>query len=165
MVMRRSTKRSQLLLLEDVDDLGRSGDLVQVKPGFARNFLLPEKKAVIADPHTLKMQARLQEERNKRAEVDKKEAEVLADRLNAMTLAVEVKVDPDGHMYGSVSVVDVVRLLREQGVELERRNILLPQPIKSLGVHALRCKLKEGIPATITLKIEQELSLTKDTPQ
>src|SRR5574338_163192 len=97
---------NQLLLIEDVDDLGRSGDVVSVKPGFARNFLLPQKKAVVADKFTLRMQARLKEERAKRAEIDKKEAVVLAERIAPMELSIVVKVDPDGHMYGSVTALD-----------------------------------------------------------
>ena len=68
--------KQSLLLLKDVDGLGRSGEVVSAKPGFVRNFLLPQKHAVIADKHTLKMQARLQEERARHAEVDRKEAEI-----------------------------------------------------------------------------------------
>ena len=76
---------NQLLLLEDVDDLGRSGDVVSVKPGFARNFLLPQKKAVVADKNTLRMQARLKEEREKRAAVDKKDSEILAFQVRTIS--------------------------------------------------------------------------------
>ena len=78
--------RNQLLLLEDVDDLGRSGDIVSVKPGFARNFLVPQKKAVVADKFTLRMQAKLKEERSKRAELDRNESEELAKKIEGMVL-------------------------------------------------------------------------------
>lgn len=70
--------RNQLLLLEDVEDLGRSGDLVSVKPGFARNFLIPQKKAVVAEKYTLRLQAKLKEQRAKQAESDRQEAEFQA---------------------------------------------------------------------------------------
>jgi large subunit ribosomal protein L9 len=145
--------RNQLLLVEDVEDLGRSGDIVSVKPGYCRNFLLPKKKAVIADKFTLRMQAKLKEERAKRAEIDHQEAQVQAKRLEGMILSTEVKVDPDGHMYGSVAAIDIVRLLEAEGIHLERRNVVLAHPIKTLGVHPIHLKLKEGVPVQITLKV------------
>lgn len=148
--------QNQLLLLQDVDELGRSGDLVRVKPGYARNFLLPQKKAVVADKFTLRMQAKLKAERAQLAEVDRKESEDIAAKITGMVLAVEVKVDPDGHMYGSVSATDIVRLFEKEGINLEKRNIVLPQPIKTLGVHPIHLKLKEGVPAQVTLKVNGE---------
>lgn len=148
--------RNQLLLIEDVEDLGRSGDIVSVKPGFSRNFLLPQKKAVIADKFTLRMQARLQEERAKKAAVDRQEAEMQAAKIEGMVLSIEVKVDPDGHMYGSVGAADIVRLLENEGLVLERRNVVLAQPIKALGTHPIHLKLKEGVPAQITLQVISE---------
>jgi large subunit ribosomal protein L9 len=147
---------NQLLLIEDVDDLGRSGDVVSVKPGYARNFLIPQQKAVIASKFSLRLQARLKEERAKRAEVDKKSSEELAARINGMELTIEVKVDPDGHMYGSVAVLDIVRLFEKEGIQLERRNVILPHPIKQLGEYPLALRLKEGVPAQITLKVLSE---------
>jgi large subunit ribosomal protein L9 len=158
--------QNQLLLIEDVDDLGRSGDVVSVKPGYSRNFLLPKKKAVVADKFTLRMQAKLKDERLKRAEIDRKDAEELASKLDGMVLSIEVKVDPDGHMYGSVAAVDIVRLFEKEGIVLERRNVVLLQPIKTLGEHVIQLKLKEGVPATITLKIESDVPLKeKAAPQ
>lgn len=151
--------RNQLLLLEDVDDLGRGGDVVSVKPGYSRNFLLPQKKAVIADKYTLRMQAKLKEERAKRAEIDRKDSEELAGKIEGMVFSIEVKVDPDGHMYGSVSALDIVRLLEKEGIVVERRNVALAQPIKTLGVHPINLKLKEGVPAHITLKVHSGIEM------
>jgi large subunit ribosomal protein L9 len=148
--------RNQLLLLEDVDDLGRSGDIVSVKPGYSRNFLLPQKKAVVADKFTLRLQARLQEERSKLAEVDRAESEGLAKKIEGMVLEVRVKVDPDGNMYGSVSQTDIMHLFENMGIKLERRNILLLHPIKALGVQTINLKLKEGVPTHFTLKVISE---------
>ncbi len=157
--------QNQLLLLQDVDELGRSGDIVRVKPGYARNFLLPQKKAVIADKFTLRMQAKLKEERAKRAEIDRKESEEAAAKINGMVLSIEVKVDPDGHMYGSVSVSDIVRIFEKEGFKLERRNIALAHPIKTLGVHPIHLKLKEGVPCQITLKVNGEGVVEKESPE
>ncbi len=156
--------RNQLLLLDDVDDLGRSGDIVSVKPGFARNFLIPQKKAVVADKFTLRMQSRLKEERAKRAEIDKKESEALAKKIEGMSLEIRVKVDPDGHMYGSVSVLDIVRLLQNEGIKLDRKNVLLAHPIKTLGSQTISLKLTEGVPAHFTLFIVSETAIATPAP-
>lgn len=157
--------QNQLLLLEDVEDLGRSGDLVTVKPGFARNFLIPQKKAVVADKFTLRLRARLMEERSKQAAVDKKDAEALASKLAELEFTTEVKVDAEGRMYGSVSAVDIVKICAKEGVALERKNIVLPHPIKELGVHALSLKLKEGVPATLKLNICGDRVVRKAAPE
>lgn len=148
--------KQQLLLLEDVDGLGRSGDVVSPKPGFIRNYLLPQNKAVPADKHTLKMQARLKEEREKRAAVDRKEAEAQAEKIKTLTIAIEVKVDPDGKMYGSVSNLEIARLLQEKGYPIERKSVLVPQPVKTLGKHTINLRLKESVPATFTLEVQPE---------
>jgi large subunit ribosomal protein L9 len=148
--------RNQLLLLDDVDELGRSGDIVSVKPGFARNFLLPQKKAVIADKFTLRLQAKLKEERSKRAQIDRKDSEELAKKIEGMTLEIRVKVDPDGNMYGSVSQTDIVHLFENMGIKLERRNVLLTHVIKALGSQTINLKLKEGVPTHFTLNVVSE---------
>ncbi|MBS3904524.1 MAG: 50S ribosomal protein L9 [Simkania sp.] len=149
----------QLLLLDDVDELGRSGDVVSVKPGYARNYLVPQKKALVADKHTLRMQAKLQEERAKRAEVDRKEAEEVAARLADTELTTIVKVDPEGHLYGSVSVLDIIKLFEEQGIKIGRKNVVLPHPIKELGSHRLNLKLNEGVMMTFVLHVESDIPL------
>lgn len=147
---------TELLLLEDVNKLGRSGDLVSVKPGFARNFLIPKKKAVFADANTIKMQVRLQEERAKQAAVDRAESETQASHIEGVTPSITVKVDPEGHMYGSVTAAEVVNLLAESGIEVEKRAVNLKHPIKSIGAHAIELKLKEGVKAILRLKVLAE---------
>ena len=147
---------NQLLLLEDVDALGRSGDLVSVKPGYARNFLIPQKKAVVATKNALRMQERLREERSKRAVVDKAEADVMKEKLEGKELTTIVKVDQEGHMYGSVSALDIVHLFEKEGVKLEKRAIVLAHPIKQLGVYPLTLRLKEDVKCSYVLKVEAE---------
>lgn len=149
----------KLLLLQDVDALGRSGDIVNVRPGFARNFLLPRGLAILADKNALRRQNRLKEERSKQAAVDKQESEEHANRLKDVTLSTVVKVDHEGHMYGSVSATDIMRLLEEQAsLVLEKRAIQLPHPIKEVGVHTIKVKLKEGVLASCVLHVVAEES-------
>ncbi len=103
---RRSSSTIELLLLEDVDGLGRKGELVKAKPGHARNYIVPKQKGVVADMHTLRMQERLKEERTKQAVIDRQEAEQLASQISGLTCEVTVKVDPE-NVPISVSLVDV----------------------------------------------------------
>ncbi len=148
---------NKLLLIHDVDDLGRSGDIVSVRPGFARNFLLPKKLAVLADARAVKMQEKLKEERLKRAEHDKAEAEQMASSMVDLTVETTVKVDHEGHMYGSVSAGDIVELIQQQaGIALEKRFIHLKHAIKEVGVFEIPIKLKEGVAAKVTVKIIPE---------
>lgn len=146
--------KPQLLLLEDVTNLGRKGDLTIAKPGFVRNFLLPQKKAVIADKRTIRMQERLQEERAKQAAQDKKDAEVLADKLKDLTLSMTVKTDSQGHLYGSVAAIDIVKVLAGEGYEIDRKNVVLAKSIKTVGLYEIQLRLKENVPATFKLKVK-----------
>jgi large subunit ribosomal protein L9 len=148
---------THLLLIKDVDDLGRSGDVVKVKPGYARNFLLPNGMGVVADKNALRMQARLQEERMRKAAEDRSAAEALAKIIEGATLTAIVKVDAEGHMYGSVSQLDIVHLMDEQKkVVIEKKNVQLKHPIKSTGIHQIPLRLSEGVEASFNLKVISE---------
>lgn len=150
--------KNQLLLLEDVEGIGRSGDIVSVKPGFARNFLIPKQKAVVAEKHLVRLQERLKEDRAKRAITDKAEALELVTKLEGQKLTTQMKFDAEGHMYGSVTAVDVAVLLKDQlRVELDKRNILIQKGIKEKGTHEIELRLKEGVPAKIILEIIPEV--------
>ncbi|MDB6081284.1 MAG: rplI [Chlamydiia bacterium] len=148
---------TQLLLLQDVDHLGRKGDVVNTKPGFAYNFLIPKGVAVVATKATLRRQVKLKDERLKIAEQDRKEAEEMASRLQGETISFTVKVDHEGHMYGSVSTLDIIDLVKMQtGIELDKRFIGLKHPIKETGVFAITLRLKEDITCEIHVKVIPE---------
>lgn len=148
--------KQSLLLLEDVDGLGRSGEIVSAKPGFARNFLIPQKKALFATKLTVKLQEKLQEERTKQAAIDKKEAEELAKKLEPKKYDIEVKVDKEGNLYGSVTVNDIASLFAREELPLDKKNIILPKPLKKLGTYTIELRLKENVPASITLEVKPE---------
>jgi large subunit ribosomal protein L9 len=148
---------TKLLLIDDVEDLGRSGDIVSVKPGYARNRLIPMGAAIIADKNALKRQARLQEERIQKAADDKSHAEGIAKEIEGKIVKTSVKVDHDGHMYGSVSIADIVHLMQEQTqIQLEKRWIQLKHPIKKTGLYNILLKLPEGVTSAFQLKILAE---------
>lgn len=143
----------EILLLNDVDHLGRKGEIVKVKAGYAWNFLLPRKFAKIADKRTKQLQEQLRQEREKQAEIDKVESLELAARLKGVEISIQVKVDPEGHMYGSVNVADILHLLEQQGIRLEKKAVLLKHPIKTVGHHDIALKLKEEIEASVRLTV------------
>ncbi|HSX38194.1 MAG TPA: 50S ribosomal protein L9 [Chlamydiales bacterium] len=148
--------KQQLLLLEDVDALGRKGEVVTAKPGFVRNFLLPKGLAVIASKNTLRKQEILRAEREKQAIIDRQEAEKLSVQIEGLVLEIKVKVDPDGHMYGSVSASDIAQLFQEQGLPIDKKNIVLARPIKEIGTHKIALRLKEQVSVSCSIHIVPE---------
>ncbi|NGX30941.1 MAG: 50S ribosomal protein L9 [Chlamydiae bacterium] len=150
---------NQYLLTQDVDGLGRSGDLVpfaKIKPGFLRNFLLPKKKAVRASKHTIRLQEKLKQERKKQTLLDVEEAKKIIESLKGKTFETKTKVDAEGHMYGSVSQTDIVKLLKENGIEIDKKMVRIPGAIKSLGDHTISLHLKEGVLTDFVLKVLPE---------
>ncbi|WP_316356488.1 50S ribosomal protein L9 [Candidatus Neptunichlamydia sp. REUL1] len=162
----KKSAKTQLLLLEDVINLGRKGELASAKPGFVRNYLLPQKKAVIADKRTIRMQEQLQVERAAQSAKDKKDSQALAARLKEKTLTTKVKNDSQGHLYGSVASSDIVKILEEQeSVTIERKNVILPKPFKTVGTFDVHLRLKEDVAATFKLKIEGETKVQEPKPK
>ena len=149
--------KQQLLLLQDVDALGKKGEVVTARPGYVRNFLIPQGFAVVASPNMLRKQERLKAEREKQAVIDRAESEELLRQIEAIgVVETRVKVDPEGHMYGSVNAADIAQLFQEKGLPIERKNVLVTRPIKETGTHKITLKLKEGITAICQLKIIPE---------
>ncbi|AHK63447.1 50S ribosomal protein L9 [Chlamydia avium] len=149
--------KRQLLLLEDVDGLGRSGDIVTARPGYFRNYLIPKKKAVIAGAGTLRLQAQLKEERMRRAAADREESEKLAETLKNIVLEFQVRVDPDNNMYGSVTIADMIQAAAQKNIVLTRKNFPHSHyAIKNLGKKNVPLKLKEDVPATLIVEVVSE---------
>lgn len=148
--------KQQLLLLQDVEALGKKGEVVSAKPGYVRNFLIPQRLAVVASTNTLRKQERLRQERAEQAIVDRKESEELAQQIQSIALETHVKVDPEGHMYGSVSAFDIAKLFQEQGLPVERKYVQMTRPIKQTGAHKITLKLKEGVEVVCHLTIIPE---------
>jgi large subunit ribosomal protein L9 len=148
--------KQQILLLQDVDSLGKKGEIVTAKPGYMRNFLLPKGFAVVATSNMLRKQEALRAERAKQAAIDRKESEELAQQVESVSLEIKAKVDPEGHMYGSVSASDIARLFEEKGLPIDKKFILVTKPIKTTGGHKISIKLKEAVTTTCLLNIVPE---------
>lgn len=159
-------QKQRLLLVDDVDDLGRKGEIVEVKNGFARNFLLPQRKATFATKHTLRMQTRLQEERAKKATEDRSEAELLSKKIDKIpSITLDVNVDPEGKLYGSVSTQDISSAIKaEFDLDIERKHIKLAKPIKETGTYDISIVLNEGVESKITLIVKGEGQVIRAVP-
>jgi len=142
----------QVILMEKVANLGELGDVVKVKDGFARNFLIPHGKAKRATPENLKAFE------SRRADLEKAQAEVLAKaqergaKLDGLTIQISQKAGPDGRLFGSVTNYDIVEALKAQGHEVERSMIRMPQgPLKQVGEYPLQIALHTDV--TVTVKV------------
>ncbi|WFE75978.1 50S ribosomal protein L9 [Roseinatronobacter sp. S2] len=143
----------QVILLERVAKLGQMGDVVSVKPGYARNYLLPQGKALRASDDNIKsFEARKAELEVQNLET-RKEAQAMAERLDGETYIVIRQASDGGALYGSVSPRDVTDLLAEAGVTVERRQIVIPTPIKLLGLHGATISLHPEVEAKIHLNV------------
>jgi large subunit ribosomal protein L9 len=143
----------QVILREELSNLGTTGDIVKVKPGYARNYLLPRGLAVEASVRNLK-----ELEHQKRVIADKrlreqKSAAAVADKLSSIKLAFQVRAGEDGKLFGSVTNQDIHKQLEERGFPIERRRILLDEPIKSLGTHDVVVHLGPDTKSTIKVDV------------
>ena len=144
----------QVILLEKVVNLGNLGDVVKVKDGFARNYLIPHGKAKRATQDNLKAFE------SRRAELEKAQSEQLAaaksrgEKLEGLTLQITQKAGPDGRLFGSVTNYDIVEALQKQGHEVERANVRMPQgPLKQVGDFPIQIALHTDVTVTITVSV------------
>ncbi len=146
----------EIILRERIDKLGGRGDVVKVSPGYARNYLLPKKLALLATPANLKQIEQEKAAAVRREARDKQEAEGLAQELSKVTIQVRRKVGENEILYGSVTSMDIAGLLSEQGIKVDRRKIDLPEPLKSLGQHDIGIKLHREVTAFIKVEVLRE---------
>jgi len=140
-----------VILLDDVPKLGNTGDLVKVKPGFARNYLIPKHKAVLASEHNKKELEHRQREANKKREKMKSGAVELAQKMNQLIISITKKAGDGEKIFGSVTTQDIERQLATFGFAIDRRKILLEQPIKTLGIYDVGVKLHADVQTAIQL--------------
>jgi len=146
----------QLILLERVEGLGNVGDAVNVKPGYGRNFLLPQEKAIIANDGNRKLFERRRSVLEAKHQDELAKAQATAAKLAELELSV-IRATSDGtSLYGSVTTNDLAGLLGESGYEVARRFILLDDQIKVVGEHGFRVRLHPDVTADMSIKVEAE---------
>jgi large subunit ribosomal protein L9 len=146
----------EVILRDDVPNLGRIGDVVRVKPGYARNFLLPRGLAVEANRKNLRVLEHHRRVIGAKAERERKSAEAVAGRLEGLQLVVRARAGEEGRLFGSVTNLDVERLLADKGFDVDRRRILLDEPIKQLGTFSIAVQVGRDAKATLRLTVEAE---------
>src|SRR5438093_2598586 len=135
----------QVLLREDIDNLGARGEIVRVKSGYARNYLLPRNLAVEATTNNVRQIEGEKAALAKREAKDRSSAELQGDQLRKLTLKFERKVGEAGVLYGSVTSMDIAHALKEQGYEIDRRKIALREPIKRFGNYNVPVRLHRDV--------------------
>lgn len=143
----------KVVLQKDVDTLGHGGDVVRVRPGYARNFLLPRGLAVPATPANLKRVDELRKLAQAHAEKALAEAKEFQQKIQAVSVKIERSVGDEGKMYGSVTTRDIELAFGAAGVELDRKKIVLAEPIKALGLAEVQIKLHANVTATLRVEI------------
>ncbi|MDR3088247.1 MAG: 50S ribosomal protein L9 [Desulfobulbaceae bacterium] len=143
----------KLILTETISTLGREGDVVAVKPGYGRNYLLPKRKAVLANDKNLAALEQNRAEIAARLAKEKETADQLAARLAELALTVSQLAGEDGRLFGSVTNVEIAALLAEQGVVVDRKQIVLADPIKSVGEHTVQVKVGFQTTADLVLSV------------
>ena len=146
----------KVILTERIDSIGQVGDLVNVAPGYARNYLLPKGLAMEASGKNVREIEHKKRLLAQKREMIRQEMLSVAEKLNSVTLSMRRKVSEDDKLYGSVSVTDVAKALEDLGHVVERKAIVLDQPIKQLGEFTVTIRVDAQISATVRVVIEKE---------
>jgi len=146
----------KIILLENVPSLGKAGDLVKVSDGYGRNYLIPQKKAMVATEKSVKViehQKRLVQQRMDKA---KKDAEKLGRQIESLSCTFAKTVGESGKLFGSVTSMDVENYLKENGIEVDRKKIALEEPIRNLGMFTVLIKLHPEVTTHLKVWVVQE---------
>ena len=146
----------KLILREDVENLGKGGEMVDVKPGYGRNYLLPRGLAVVANPKNVRELEHQKAIASAKAAKMKASAQAVAKRLNETPVTLKRKVGEQDKLYGSVTALDVAEALAARGLQLDRRTIDLAEPIKTTGDFEVPVKLHSEVVGKAKVKVEAE---------
>lgn len=146
----------KVILKQDVESLGKVGEIVEVKPGYARNYLIPKGMGMAAtDKNIHRLQAEQQQSQLKMTK-ERKNAEKLAEKLNEVSCTATVTVGEEDKVFGSVTTQIIADLLKEKGFDIDRKKIVLDEPIKALGIYTIPIKLHTDVEAKIKLWVVKE---------
>ncbi len=146
----------KVVLLEDVKSLGKKGDLVEISDGYARNFILPKKKGIEATAKNLNDLKLQKQHQDKLAAQQLQDAKDLAQKLEGAMVVLKVKTGEGGKIFGSVSTKEIAQAAKEQcGFDLDKKKMVLDEPIKSCGNHIVPIKLHKDVTAKLTVKVTE----------
>jgi large subunit ribosomal protein L9 len=146
----------QIVLLEDVPTLGKAGDTVKVSDGYGRNYLIPRKKAILATDKNIKnlehQKRQIQQQMGNR----KKDAESMAEQIEKLSCTFAKTVGESGKLFGSVTSMEIENYLKENGFDVDRKKILMEEPIKNLGMFTIQIKIHPEVTANLKVWVVQE---------
>ena len=145
----------KVILIEDVQKVGSMGDIVQVKSGFARNYLFPKNLARPATDSNLKIIEDIKRKKASALSKEKKDAEELKEKLSLMSCTITVEAGEDDKLFGTVTAQDIVRAFEEEGISLDKRKVVLEDPIKRLGVYHVTVKLHPEVTGAVKVWVVQ----------
>ena len=145
----------KVILLQDVKGKGKKGQMLEVSDGYARNFMLPKKLAIEATPDAINTMRMNDKAAAEKAAKERAEALETSKKLREMTVIVKAKGGGAGRLFGSVTNAEIADALAKQGVKLDKRKIVIADPIKSVGTYTVTCKLGYEISAPLTVKIQE----------
>jgi len=146
----------EVILRDHVEKLGKRGEIVKVSDGYARNYLLPRKLALPATEGNRKHVERERKIMETREAEDKSQAEAIASRLSTIDITIARRVGDTEQLYGSVTASDIAEFLKTKGFEIDRRKLILPEPIKTIGEHDVPLKLHREVTAPLKVKVVKE---------
>ena len=139
----------KIVLKQDIDKLGTTGDIVEVADGYGRNYLLPRGLALKATLGAEKVAKQIKKATGRKIQEEKTNLEELAKKLSKLSLTIPVQVGEDEKMYGSVTSIDIANMLKQEGIEIDKKKIILKEPIKKLGVFNIQIKLHPEVTAEV----------------
>ena len=146
----------KVILKEDVQNLGQQGDVVEVKPGYARNYLMPQKLATLFTNQQKKSIEEAQIVEQRKLEREKDQLESVLKQVEDLNLSLKMQSEEDDKLFGSVTKLDIVKLLEENGITIDKKYIDLSSPIKTLGEHKVNIVFTKEMSASFTLVVEKE---------
>jgi len=146
----------KVILKEDVQNLGQQGDVVEVKSGYARNYLMPQKLAILFTKQQKKSIEEAQRVEERKLEREKDQLESVLKQVEDLGLSLKMQSEEDSKLFGSVTKLDIVKLLEENGVTIDKKYVDLSSPIKTLGEHKVNIMFTKEMSASFTLTVEKE---------
>ena len=146
----------KVILKEDVQNLGLQGDVVEVKPGYARNYLMPQKLAILFTKQQKKSIEEAQRVEERKLEREKDQLESVLKQVEDLSLSLKMQSEEDSKLFGSVTKLDIVKLLEENGITIDKKYVDLSSPIKTLGEHKVDIVFTKDMTASFTLTVEKE---------
>ncbi len=143
----------EVILNESIESLGKAGDIVNVSDGYARNYLIPKGIAIVANKKNLVQIEKQRAAILERAAKVRQEFEALAEQLSKLDIEIPVKVGEEEKLYGSVTSMDIAKAIEDKGYQVDRKKIVLPEPIKALGEYEIPVKLSPDVTATVKVRV------------